>query len=372
MRTTLLQFSTTLVFAIAGLTASAQTSWSITGNSNTTSANFIGTKNNQPFILRTNNAERMRIAKTGQVGVGGLPEPDVILKTVNTTQATAIFGFTAISSGGNGVIGEAESGNDPFGIWGISGNTDNGFAGFFDGNVGYTGTLTQFSDVRLKENIKPVESMLDKVMQLKPSSYNYKKDYQNMHLAQGAQIGFIAQEMEKVFPQLVRTMPKKNLDGTKIADFKGVNYIGLIPVLTKAIQEQQKTIADVKQENEAVKAENQELKARLDKIEQMLAINSGQQSSASSAKLSIARLEQNAPNPFNQNTVIKYYLPQNAGSAIINITDVNGRLIKTVPVTTQGNGQLTLDGGQLTSGIYQYSLIANGKLVDTKKMVLTK
>jgi regulator of replication initiation timing len=167
-------------------------------------------------------------------------------------------------------------------------------------------------------------------------------------------------------------MPKKNLDGTKIADFKGVNYIGLIPVLTKAIQEQQKTIADVKQENEAVKAENQELKARLDKIEQMLAINSGQQSSASSAKLSIARLEQNAPNPFNQNTVIKYYLPQNAGSAIINITDVNGRLIKTVPVTTQGNGQLTLDGGQLTSGIYQYSLIANGKLVDTKKMVLTK
>src|SRR4051794_28570170 len=99
MRNTLLQFGSTLFFTMMVLSASSQTSWSITGNSNTTSANFIGTKNSQPFILRTNNAERMRVAKTGQIGIGGLPEPDVILKTINTTQATAIFGFTAITSG---------------------------------------------------------------------------------------------------------------------------------------------------------------------------------------------------------------------------------------------------------------------------------
>ena len=122
-----------------------------------------------------------------------------------------------------------------------------------------------------------------------------------------------------------------------------------------------------------MKAENQELKSRLARIEQMLSISNGQQNSSSAAvTVSTARLEQNAPNPFNQNTVIKYYLPQNTGNAIINITDMNGRIIKTIPVTAKGNGQLTLEGGQLTTGIYQYSLIANGKLVDTKKMVLTK
>jgi len=70
--------------------------------------------------------------------------------------------------------------------------------------------------------------------------------------------------------------------------------------------------------------------------------------------------------------VIKYYLPQNTGNAAINITDMSGRIIKTIPVTAKGNGQFTLEGGQLTTGIYQYSLIANGKLLDTKKMVLTK
>ena len=62
-----------------------------------------------------------------------------------------------------------------------------------------------------------------------------------MNLAGGTQMGFIAQEMEKVFPQLVSIIPDKNIDGSKISDYKGINYIGLIPVLTKAIQEQQKT-----------------------------------------------------------------------------------------------------------------------------------
>ena len=374
MKNELLQFSVTILFAMVSLTATSQTSWLITGNSNTTTTNFLGTKNTQPLIFKTSNVERMRIAKTGQVGIGALPSPDNMLKVTNTTLPTAIFGFTGPTvSSGNGVIGEAESTEgSPIGIRGICGNTSFGFAGFFQGNVHVTGTLSSPSDQRLKENIKSVESMLDKVMQLKPSSYNYKKEYQRMSLAGGTQMGFIAQEMEKVFPQLVSIIPDKNIDGSRISDYKGINYIGLIPVLTKAVQEQQKTIADVKQENEAMKAENQELRLRLDKIEQMLAANNGQQSSASSAKLSIAHLEQNAPNPFNQNTVIKYYLPQNTGNAIINITDINGRLIKTVPVTTQGNGQLTLDGGQLTSGIYQYSLMANGKLLDTKKMVLTK
>jgi hypothetical protein len=192
--------------------------------------------------------------------------------------------------------------------------------------------------------------------------------------------------MEKVFPELVSTIPDKKIDGSKTSYYKGINYIGLVPVLTKAIQEQQKNIADIKQENaaqklenekikienEAIKTENEELKSRLTTIEQMLSINSIQQNSASHAVTSGAYLEQNAPNPFNQKTVIKYHLPQNTSNAIINITDVNGRLIKTVPVTIQGSGQLTLDEGQLTSGIYQYSLIANGKLLDTKKMILTK
>jgi hypothetical protein len=45
--------------------------------------------------------------------------------------------------------------------------------------------------------------------------------------------------MEKVFPQLVKTIVDKEEDNEKVAEYKGINYIGLIPLLTKAIQDQQ-------------------------------------------------------------------------------------------------------------------------------------
>ena len=69
-----------------------------------------------------------------------------------------------------------------------------------------------------------------------------------MNLPQGEQVGFIAQDMEKVFPQLVSTIADKQLNNGKSFEYKGINYIGLIPLLTKAIQEQQEEISELKQE----------------------------------------------------------------------------------------------------------------------------
>ena len=91
------------------------------------------------------------------------------------------------------------------------------------------------------------------------------------------------------------------------------------------------------------------------------------ESSAKSVVLSDASLEQNAPNPFNQATVIKYHLPINAGNASVSITDMNDKIVKNIPVTTKGNGQLTLQAGMLTAGIYNYSLIINGQRVSKRR-----
>ena len=66
MKNKLLTYSVTVLLGIAGLSANAQTSWLITGNSNTGQNNFIGTKNFNPLIFRTNNVERMRLTKNGQ------------------------------------------------------------------------------------------------------------------------------------------------------------------------------------------------------------------------------------------------------------------------------------------------------------------
>jgi hypothetical protein len=96
-----------------------------------------------------------------------------------------------------------------------------------------TGTLTatdinSTSDINLKENIRPIENPLNKVLQLNGVEFDWKDNQQSS-------IGVIAQEVEKVFPSLVKT-----------AENKSVNYNGLVGVLIEAVKEQQKQIEELK------------------------------------------------------------------------------------------------------------------------------
>ena len=87
-------------------------------------------------------------------------------------------------------------------------------------------------------------------------------------MAEGPQIGFISQQLETVFPSLVRddanSIPDKNhKDKQNVIYYKGVNYTGMIPVLTQAIKEQQ---AIIEQQNTEIK----ELKERMEKLEKLM------------------------------------------------------------------------------------------------------
>lgn len=106
------------------------------------------------------------------------------------------------------------------------------------------GNYSTVSDQRLKDNIQPLESVLDKVLALSPSSYFFKKDQSKQN-----QIGFIAQDMEKYFPDLAQG------DDSQEDQYMTVNYQGMIPVLTKAIQEQQTIIDQQNSEIESLRAQ---------------------------------------------------------------------------------------------------------------------
>jgi len=84
-------------------------------------------------------------------------------------------------------------------------------------------------------------------------------------------------------------------------------------------------------------------------------------------------LQQNYPNPFNPNTVITYKLPH-AGNIVLNIYDAGGRLIKAFDEGSKqaGSYSINFSGVDLASGIYYYSLFADGVLIDTKKSMLIK
>lgn len=81
-------------------------------------------------------------------------------------------------------------------------------------------------------------------------------------------------------------------------------------------------------------------------------------------------ISQNRPNPFTSNTRIEYYIGESSQSACIQINDVWGRVIKTIPITEKKDGWITLSKADFISGIYTYSLIVDNRLVQTKRMIV--
>ena len=263
----------------------------------------------------------------------------------------------------NFVLGVSEEGDNTAAVvrYGIYGSVATGlgraFAGYFAGNVFATGTITG-SDEKLKTTIEQ-ETGLQKLMQLKPVSFYYNKAaIADLNMPENFQHGFIAQDMEKVFPELVMEIkaPVFKKDAANIAfaverieTFKGINYTSLIAVLTKSIQEQQQMIEALNQ-----------------KIDQLQTANKTNAAIGNGYTLS-----QNVPNPFTSNTIINYQLPAISSNAILAVFDLTGKMLLQYNLAKVAN-QISINGSSLAADIYIYSLIVNGNEVVSKRMVLTK
>ena len=155
--------------------------------------------------------------------------------------------------------------------------------------------------------------------------------------------GLVAQEVRDILPNIV----SEDSEG-----YLSINYIELIPLLIQTIKQQQTQI--------------EELQSKLYELTDNTKRN------LPAKQTDRPQLKQNTPNPFTQSTKIGYYLPTDTRDAAIHIYDMSGTEIVAFPIDTFGQGKLTIDGGTLRAGMYLYSLIADGQLIDTKQMILTK
>jgi hypothetical protein len=164
------------------------------------------------------------------------------------------------SSNKFGVYGVAGGTGLSYGIYGVyaTGSSGTNYAGYFAGDVHVTGTFTNPSDNMFKTGVKESAPLLDQINSLKVRDYSHKAEYvEKMNLSEKPQTGFIAQELQTVFPKLVTENKHANPEQKgEVTAFLGINYLGLIPILTKGIQE--------------LSAENEELRNRLDNIEALL------------------------------------------------------------------------------------------------------
>ena len=112
-----------------------------------------------------------------------------------------------------------------------------------NGNMTIAGTLTQSSDLRFKEGIEPLESALSGVLDLRPIRYRFREGTGH---PTDPQIGLGAQDVERVFPELVHRDSQGQLS---------VAYTQLTAVLVRAIQEQQQMIETLRAEIAALQAQ---------------------------------------------------------------------------------------------------------------------
>ena len=121
----------------------------------------------------------------------------------------------------------------------------------FDGTTTIAGDLSINSDARLKANIISLGSTLAKLLQIDGKSYTMKKDENKKQ-----KIGVLAQDIEKVFPELV----------SESNGIKSVNYQGLVPVLINALKEQDSKMNEQEKKLNKQQAEIDELKAIVNKL----------------------------------------------------------------------------------------------------------
>jgi len=123
---------------------------------------------------------------------------------------------------------------------------------FFTGHAYFYGGYGSYSDIRLKKNISPIANALNKVTQMQGVHFNWKTDeYPDKHFSKGKQTGLIAQEVEKILPELVHT----DKEG-----YKSVSYDKITAVLIEAVKELK---AEHQTKIKQLEAEIAQLKAKL-------------------------------------------------------------------------------------------------------------
>ena len=162
--------------------------------------------------------------------------------------------FTANASSKYGLYGTASGdGGTKYGVYGTATGTGTNYGVYCNGNGVYTGTWAKLSDSRTKKNVQDYSGALARVMAVGIKRYEFDPaSFPNVNMKAKSEIGVIAQDLEKIFPEIVQDIAAPaSQDLSKdaaaaVVTLKGVDYIALVPILLQAIKEQQTQIDALK------------------------------------------------------------------------------------------------------------------------------
>lgn len=292
-----------------------------------------------------------------------------------TPKAIGVFGSAYYYNTGAAIYGTTQD------DWGSALAYGDSYAGFFNGDVKVTGSLTASTVIdgsllgpsssgsgglslrsasvasslsglnvttyqkERPEQAENAESLfnfdgdtLQRGEATKPNIMN-EQFYEKIHYA------LDADRLEESFPDLVYVRK----DGSK-----AINYMEMIPLLVQSINE-------LNAEIEILKGQAQEGAVKAARAT----------TNVEESALSKNVLYQNSPNPFKEQTSIRFSLADDVTSAAICIFDMTGKMLKKVPIST-GETSVSINGWELGEGMFLYTLIVNSQEIDTKRMIISK
>ncbi|MEL7002055.1 MAG: tail fiber domain-containing protein, partial [Bacteroidota bacterium] len=179
-------------------------------------------------------SDALVIADNGEVGIGINPSSSLHVRHPGSTSNASLGEGISIS---NATRSTRWTITHQYNILPSLENLEFSFDGTRKGSISQSnGAYSSVSDIRLKKNIGDMADVLNDVMKLRPVNYHFNQQ-SDQDLAN---MGFIAQEVLKVFPSLVSGSGKRKSSGE--IDYHTMNYAGMSVVSIKAIQEQQKII----------------------------------------------------------------------------------------------------------------------------------
>ena len=244
------------------------------------------------------------------------------------------------------------------------------FAGYFDGdvyvsgNLSVSGVMTNYSapisnsqSLSLRQTSFSSESTLNRINRLEPIMFLMEGDLSKLpdsipltameqQVLSKQHYGLNAEQLEAVFPDLVY----EDENGTK-----SINYVEMVPILIQAINELKGEINALKGDETTSRDVKKEATG-LTKTEDVTLLSLGQ----------------NKPNPFGTNTEIEVSIPETVQQAFIYVYDLQGKKVEQVDIKARGKQVVRLSSDNLTDGMYMYSLITDGKVVETRRMIVEK
>lgn len=304
-----------------------------------------------------------------------------------TTRDTGrAFGLRGVAgnctSGYNfGVLGALQGSQAGAAIFGTtSGKTlglrvDERYAGYFDGNVKVTGSLqgnvVNSAEVNAKstQTLRPINSALDGIASANPFMYIVRTQVPGIGTGvvpdSATLTGTVAPTSDPVvsfgksYYALDVNAVKQSFPALIIKDAQGneyVNYTQLVPILVQAIKELKTELDDLK---EAVASSGTRK------------VNAATNIATNTLDEGWGSISQNTPNPFTGQSTVRVSVPDDASDAYVDILTLNGASLKRIPVSN-GLSEVSLSSFEFAPGTYLYTLVVNGKVSETRRMIVNR